>query len=356
MKKTVCIILSLCILVCMLTGCGDAGKQGEQNEPIRQFTDSVGRTVAVPAEISKIAISGPLSQVYILPLAGDMLVGVSRAFSQDAEIYLPSYIMELPEIGQLYGGKGEMNLEALLDAAPDVVIDIGDANPSVAEDMDALTEQTGIPFVHIDATTETSAEAYRVLGDLLGRQEKAEKLASWCEDTLAMINSVMEKVDADGNRKSILYCLGDTGTNVMAEGSFHADTINKMGKNMASIEEVSFSGDGNESDVEQIMTWNPDVIIFSPESIFDTVGESAQWKNVKAITDGHYYEAPYGPYGWLSSPPAVQRYLGMLWLGAVLYPDYVEFDLQEKTTEYFELFYGCELTDAMYRDLVGSSK
>ena len=125
---------------------------------------------------------------------------------------------------------------------------------------------------------------------------------------------------------------------------------------MASIEEVSFSGDGNESDVEQIMTWNPDVIIFSPESIFDTVGESAQWKNVKAITDGHYYEAPYGPYGWLSSPPAVQRYLGMLWLGAVLYPDYVEFDLQEKTTEYFELFYGCELTDAMYRDLVGSSK
>lgn len=356
MKKTVYIILSLCILVCMLTGCGDAGKQGEQNEPTRQFTDSVGRTVAVPAEISKIAISGPLSQVYILPLAGDMLVGVSRAFSQDAEIYLPSYIMELPEIGQLYGGKGEMNLEALLDAAPDVVIDIGDANPGVAEDMDALTEQTGIPFVHIDATTETSAEAYRVLGDLLGRQEKAEKLASWCEDTLAMINSVMEKVDADGNRKSILYCLGDTGTNVMAEGSFHADTINKMGKNMASIEEVSFSGDGNESDVEQIMIWNPDVIIFSPESIFDTVGELAQWKNVKAITEGHYYEAPYGPYGWLSSPPAVQRYLGMLWLGAVLYPDYVEFDLQEKTTEYFELFYGCELTDAMYRDLVGSSK
>ena len=52
----------------MLTGCGDAGKQGEQNEPIRQFTDSIGRTVAVPAEISKIAISGPLSQVYILPL------------------------------------------------------------------------------------------------------------------------------------------------------------------------------------------------------------------------------------------------------------------------------------------------
>ena len=352
MKKAVSVTIVLCLLACMLTGCGNEEKQGERSEAAKQFNDSVGRTVTVPEKISKIAISGPLSQVYILPLAGDMLVGVSNSFSKDAELYLPEQITELPEIGQLYGGKGEMDLEALLAADPDVVIDIGDAKQGIAEDMDALSKQTGIAFVHIDATTETSAAAYRALGDLLGRENEAEKLASWCEDTLSMINSVMERVNANGSKKSILYCLGDKGTNVMAEGSFHADTINKMGKNMASVEEVSFSGDGNESDVEQIMTWDPDVIIFSPESIFDTVGTSSQWKNVRAIAEGHYYETPYGPYGWLSSPPAVQRYLGMLWLGTVLYPDYIEYDLQEKVTEYYELFYGCELTDAMYRNLV----
>lgn len=352
MKKAVSVVIVLCLLACMLTGCANEEERGEQAEATKQFTDSVGRTVTVPEKISKIAISGPLSQVYILPLAGDMLVGVSNSFSRDAELYLPAQIMELPEIGQLYGGKGEMDLEALLAADPDVVIDIGEAKQGVVEDMDALSKQTGIPFVHIDATTETSAEAYRILGDLLSRQNEAEELASWCEDTLAMMNSVMERVDADGCRKSILYCLGDKGTNVMAEGSFHADTINKMGRNVASVEEVSFSGDGNESDIEQIMTWDPDVIIFSPESIFNTVGTLEQWKNVSAIAEGHYYETPYGPYGWLSSPPAVQRYLGMLWLGAVLYPNHIEYDLKEKVTEYYKLFYGCELTDTMYRDLV----
>ena len=98
----------------------------------------------------------------------------------------------------------------------------------MAEDLTTLTEQTGIPFIHIDATVATAPEAYRTLGQLLNREEKAEKLATWCETTYAGIVAMMERVDADNARKSLLYCLGATGTNVMAEGSFHAETVNLM--------------------------------------------------------------------------------------------------------------------------------
>lgn len=335
------------LLMAMLLGMSTAAGA----EELREFTDSTGRTVQVPQKITKIAVSGPLTQVYMVPLAGDMMVGVSNAFSADAEKYLPEYILEAPEIGQLYGGKGEMDLETLLAAGPDVVIDVGEAKGTIVEDMDSLTEQTGIPFVHIDATVMTAADAYRILGELLGKEEKAEALSSWCEDVLTEIDSVMEQVDADNARKDILYCLGDAGVNVLAKGSFHADTVNYMGNNAAVLDDVVGHGDGNESDVEQIMLWDPDVIIFSPDSIYDTVGEDAQWQSVSAITNGSYYRTPYGPYGWLSSPPAVQRYLGLLWLGELLYPDYVQYDLQEKITEYYELFYECELTQEMYQEL-----
>ena len=111
-----------------------------------------------------------------------MLVGVSNAYAEDASLYLPAYILEKTEIGQLYGGKGEMDLEALLAAAPDVVIDIGEPKKTTADDLTALTEQTGIPFIHIDATVATAPEAYRTLGVLLGREEKAEELATWCKN------------------------------------------------------------------------------------------------------------------------------------------------------------------------------
>ncbi|MBR2048351.1 MAG: ABC transporter substrate-binding protein [Oscillospiraceae bacterium] len=346
-RKLLCIVLMLALLLC---GC--AGNSEDAPQPTEAFVDSTGRAVPVPAKIERIAITGPLSQVYILPLAGDMLVGVSNAYAEDAELYLPAYILEKTEIGQLYGGKGEMDLEALLSAAPDLVIDIGEPKASTADDLDALTEQTGIPFVHIDATVATAPDAYRTLGKLLGREEKAEELAAWCERTYSMIGEMMARVDADNARKSLLYCLGDTGTFVLAEGSFHAETVNMMSRNVAVVDDVVSTGTGNEVDLEQILVWNPDVIIFAPDSCYDTVAEAPQWQSIAAISQEQYYKTPYGPYGWLSSPPAVQRYLGMLWLGELLYPEYTEYDLQEEVTAYYRLFYGCDLTEELYQSLI----
>ena len=340
----------LAVILAMLL-CSCAAAPVEKTTTV-DFEDSTGRIVTVPETITKIAITGPLSQVYIIPLAGDMLCGVSNAFSSDAELYLPDYIMNAPELGQLYGGKGEMDLEALLAAAPDVVIDIGETKKNTKEDLQALTEQTGIPFVHIFATVDTAPTAYRQLGKLLRREEKAEELAAWCENTLAEISDLMARVDAAGARKDILYCLGDAGVNVMAQGSFHADPINTMGNNLAVVEDVVPHGDGNETDLEQILLWNPEVILFDPASIYDEVSSMPAWQSVTAISHGNYYEAPYGPYGWLSSPPAVQRYLGLLWLGELLYPEYTTYNLQEEVTKYYKLFYGCELTGEMYQALM----
>ena len=351
MKKTVILFLVLSLLLC---ACGPAS--GNPTVETREFTDSTGRTVTLPASITKIAISGPLSQIYILPLAGDLLVGVSTAYAEDAQSYLPAYIYEKAEIGQLYGGKGEMDLEALLAADPDVVIDIGEPKKTTADDLTTLTEQTGIPFIHIDATVAAAPEAYRILGKLLDREEKAEELAVWCEDTHAMISAMMAKVDADGARKTLLYCLGDKGVNVIARGSFHAETINFMSDNLAVVEDVVSSGAGNEVDLEQILLWDPDVLIFAPDSCYEDIAASEQWQSIGAVVRGDYYKTPTGPYGWLSSPPAVQRYLGMLWLGELLYPEYAEYDLQEKVTEYYKLFYGCDLTAQMYQELTADSR
>lgn len=370
MKRTMSILLALCLLLTVFAGCDTSQSAQETTPPAtntanvaetvpaettpetREFTDSTGRTVIIPGKITSIAISGPLSQVYILPLAGDMLVGVSNSFADSAAMYLPDYVTQLPELGQLYGGKGEMDLEALLAAAPDVVIDVGEAKKTIVEDLDALTAQTGIPFLHIDATVATAPEAYRQLGKLLGREEKAEELASWCESVYSRATAMMEKVDAENARKTVLYCLGDKGVNVLAQGSFHAETVNLMAKNLASLEEVVSSGSGNEVDLEQILVWNPEYILFAPDSCYGEVASLPEWQSLQAVSSGHYYETPSGPYGWLSSPPSIQRYLGILWLGALLYPEYVDYDLQEEVTDYCKLFYGCDLTDEMYHALI----
>ncbi len=376
MKKSLLALLLVIALICTcLAGCGtaqptataapaevpaeataEAPEEAPAEEPAaREFTDDCGRTVTLPAEIKAIAVSGPLTQVYVFPLCPELMVGYSNAFSVAAQKYIPQEFLSLPELGQLYGDKGTMDLEALLAAAPDVVIDVGEAKGSIKEDFDALTEQTGIPFVHIDATVATAPGAYERLGELTGKTEKAAELAAWCTKTYADISAMMEKVDADGARKSILYCLGDKGQNVLALGSFHAETVNMLGNNLAELAEVVSSGMGNEVDMEQLILWNPDIIVFAPASVYSSVGEDPAWQQMKAIADGEYFETPEGPYGWLASPPSVQRYLGMLWLAELMYPDYTDFDLQTEVTDYYKLFYGYELSDADYAELTVNS-
>lgn len=347
-RKLLCLVMAIVIAVAMI-GCSKT--EAAETAAGREFTDDLGRTVVIPDKVEKIAVSGPLSQIYVYPLCGDMFAGFCTAFSSDAEKYIPSEFLNLPELGQLYGGKGTMDLESLLAAGPDVIIDVGQNKDGMKDDLDALSEQTGIPFVHIDASVSTAPEVYRKLGALTGRNEQAEILAAWCEETNAVIEKLMKAVDEDQGRISLLYCTGDEGLGVIAEGSFHAETINMMGNNLAKLDDVAAFGTGNEVDVEQLLVWDPAVILFEKEAAYLNATESDVWGQLSAVKNGNAFAAPYGPYGWLASPPSVQRYLGMLWLGELLYPEYTDYDLQEKITEYYELFYNYTLSAEDYLEL-----
>lgn len=352
MKKYLALLLAvIMVLLLALTGCGQAATPVNEEPITRVFTDSVGREVTVPAQVTKIAVSGPLAQIVVFALAPDELVGIASEWSTVAEGFLATEYYNLPVLGQLYGGKGELNLETLLSSGAEVVIDVGEPKGSIVEDLNALEEQTGLPFVHITCTLETMGDCYRMLGDLLGREEDAKAIAAYCEE----IYGRTKEIAGSAEKKNILYCLGDTGTNVIAQGSYFAEVIDLLGNNIAVVESPSSKGSGNEVDLEQILTWDPDVIFFAPGSIYATVAENEQWQNLAAIRNGSYYEVPFGPYNWMGFPPSVQRLLGMMWMADILYPETADYDLYTEVAEYFEMFYHCRLTEEQYHVLVANS-
>ena len=81
------------------------------------------------------------------------------------------------------------------------------------------------------------------------------------------------------------------------------------------------------------------------------MAEDSAWQSLQAIASGNYYQVPFGPYNWMGFPPSVQRYLGMLWMGKVLYPEEADYDLYGEVKEYFDLFYHCDLTEDQFRQL-----
>ena len=186
-------------------------------------------------------------------------------------------------------------------------------------DMDSLQKQLNIPTVHIDAYTNGMGDTYRRLGKLLDMEKEAQVLAKYCDEIYVKTTGIVSKVGEAGKAR-LLYCAGDTGINVIAQGSYHAEIIDLLANNLAVVNNPSSKGTGNEVDLEQIMLWNPDVIIFAPASIYSTVGSNQEWASISAIENKRYYEVPYGPYNWMGFPPSVQRYLGMIWLAQILYP------------------------------------
>ena len=315
------------------------------------YVDDTGRTLTVPAEITRIAVTGPMSQIVLFALAPEKLVATANTWDPGAEAYFAPEYFNLPNLGQLYGGKGELNLEELLAAAPEVVLDVGEPKKSVGEDLAALTEQTGIPFIHIDAYTATMPEAYRKLGALLGKEEQAEVLAQYCEEIMTLAEDTMARV---GDRRvKMLYLLGDEGLNVIVKGSYHSEIIDLVSDNAAVLEDPSSKGTGNETDMEQLLLWDPEFIVFSYDSVGDTVGEDPVWQQLSAVKNGRYAKAPYGPYNWMGFPASVQRYLGILWLLKTLYPDDVDYDLFTEVNRFYGLFFHCTLTEEQYLAILG---
>lgn len=341
------LLVLLVIVAMMASACSPQAPEATT----RIFTDSCGREVTIPTKIATVAATGAMPQMVLLPIASDLFCGLASDWSSEAELYISQDILSLPVYGQIFGGKGDVNLETIISLVPDLLIDIGETKDGIEEDLDKLQEQTGIPTVHIDASLSGMAETYRMLGDLLGRNEKAEELAAYCEDILSRTESFMFDVGEAG-KKSVVYCLGDKGLNVIAKGSYHAELLDMLCNNAAVLENPVSSGMGNEIDMEQLLLWNPEYIVFAPNSVYASVGTDPLWMQLSAIKNGNYVEVPQGPYNWMGMPPSVNRYMGMVWLTTRLYPEISPYVLYDEASKYYQLFYNCDLTTEMFEHLV----
>lgn len=349
------ILLCAALLLSMTAGCGtsETGALQSAAEETVVFTDSLGREVELSADIERYAVTGPLAQIVCFALYPDGMAALASDWSAEAALYIDEDYYNLPVLGQLYGGSGDLNREELAKANPQVIIDVGETKTDLEDDLEGIEEQTGIPTVHIAMDTASTPEAFRMLGELFGMEEEAETLAVYCAEIYGEMEDIMEQVGDD--RTTVLYCLGDLGCNVICKDSYHSEVIDLLSDNLAVVDTPSSKGTGNEVDFEQILKWNPEVIFFAPQSVYSVVADDPLWQELDAISSGNYYEVPYGPYNWMGFPPSVQRYLGMMWMAKILYPEYATYDLEEEVTRYYELFYHCELTTGQYQDLVAHS-
>jgi hypothetical protein len=72
--------------------------------------------------------------------------------------------------------------------------------------------------------------------------------------------------------------------------------------------------------MEQILAWDPEVILTQEAGFAERVRQDPLWRGVSAVRSGRVHCAPVLPFGWLDGPPSVNRLIGVRWLLEKLHP------------------------------------
>ena len=317
----------------------------------RGITDMAGRTVVVPDEIETVFSSSTVTAIFMYTLAPDKLLGWNYELNElEKSIILEEY-HDLPNFGM----GDSINYEAVIAADPTIAVNVGTINDKMISDCDKLSKSLGVPVVAVDGNLSASAEAYRFMGELLGEEEQAEKLASYAEKTFADI----EKMEVPEDKKvRIYYGNGEDSLETAPAGSAHGQIIDMVNAvNVADLE----MGEGSRVQIsaEQLLAWDPDVIVVNGEPKADMSGASAaeailanpDYASLKAVQNQQVYGTPNAPFSWMDRPMGPNRIVGIRWLSGLIYPEYLNYNVDEEVKEFFDLFYHVQLTDEQLENI-----
>ena len=344
MKKIVSLLLALAMVAAMMTGFAAVAVAEEET---RTFVDSAGREVEIPVNIERIIPSGQLAQTFMWPLAADRLVSLNTELTEDQLAYLGEQYANLPITGNLYQTGSELNIEEVASLNAQIIIDFGEPKDSIVEDLDNLQTILGIPCIFIEGSFTNTADAYRTLGELLGMQEEAETLATYIENIMDATAAVFENTE----KKSVVFANSSDGLGCIAQGTYFDEIWSYMGNNVAVVPDAQMYWFSTVS-MEQLQIWDPEYIFFYSQDAYENALTDPMWSGLQAVQSGRCYTIPQYPNDFVFSP-SVNRYMGIMWLATIMYPDSFDWDIKEKVYEYYDLFYHCEMTDELYEKLMG---
>lgn len=366
-RQLLALFICLVMSVSLLTGCSETKAATEEptqsaeqdatqeTAETREITDMAGRKVTVPAaeNIESVFSAGPVAAIFLYMVAPDKLLGWNYELNDvEKSIILDKY-QDLPNFGM----GDAVNYEAVIAANPTIAINSGKINDAMVSDCDALSESLGIPVVAVDNELNNSAEAFRFMGELLGVEDHAEELAQYAEQVFTDINALSDIPEE--KKVSVYFGNGEDSLETAPRGSQHAqilDVINAV--NVADLE----LGDGSRVQIsaEQLLAWDPDVIVVNGEPKADKSGSSAaedilsnpDYASLKAVQDQKVYGTPNAPFSWVDRPAGPNRLIGMRWFSALIYPEYIKCDINEEIHKFFDLFYHVDLSDEQLENVL----
>lgn len=238
--------------------------------------EAAGRSAGVPAPVARVASLSPGATEILFALgAGDRVVGVSRQCDYPVAAKLEPKVGDFnrPEVGPLAA------------ARPDLVLFTEYVRP---EDLEAL-ERAGLASLVLPAATLGDVvSSVRVLGELTGHREGAERVATELGAALAEVSARVGALPLDRRPRVYLEVDGPHRPYAVGPGSFMDEVIRAAGGRNA------FADAGAPYfavTTEDVVRADPEVILIDhPFQYKAGLGKREGWGGIAAVRGGRVYD------------------------------------------------------------------
>ncbi len=217
----------------------------------------------------------------------------------------PSFA-DLPALAPLVRD-GKVQTEQIQAARPDVILDYGSTSPRYADRATMVQEATGVPVLLLDGRLERTPEIYRVLGGMLGTEERAADLAA-AAARLLTITRERAQARREAGPIRVYYARSADGLTTATAASSLGDVLRLIG--LVNVADGAQPGELSHVTREQVYAWNPDIVVTNNPGFWKARKEP-DWACLPAVAQGRVYLAPALPFGWIDEPPSVNRLLGL---------------------------------------------
>lgn len=342
-------LLGSALTAAVATVVASCAKDGSIGSAGRTVTDLTGATVRLTGPVRRVVtLPKPAASMMVAVNGGPEVLAGMNAASASAirDSYLGTVYPELLEVAtDVAGQEFAPNVESVLSAEPDVVIQWGDRGPGIVDPL----RNAGLAVAQLTYGTQEELEgAVRLYGELLGKQDRAGHIL---DGMTAGLNR-LRKRERTGPEQSVLYLAG--GANDMqaaGAGSYNQFVTELVGaRNPAS----EIRQERGEIDAERLLAWNPDVILlgnFGPAVPRDMYGNPAL-ASVRAVRDRRVYKVPLGGYRW--DPPSQESPLMWQWLDGVVHGTRAP-GLRAEVVRQYGFLYGAEPSDTQLDTILAMS-
>jgi len=310
-------------------------------------TDRLSRTVTIPGRVERVlSLQSEITRLIVALGASDKLVGIDYFLRTNDRLFRIIY----PEQARLplaSMADYNVNIETLTRLNPDIIF----GAPEDRKVCESLQEKIRVPVVALASTGRFDwlLEEIKLLGDVLDRKEKAAELMVYFKQTIGWIQSAA--LDESPGKKPRVY--------LAFYGALNRTVVNYEPVNAAGginlakdLLPASLGVDKTVVDVEQIIKWNPDIILihgnYPPRERIVTVENvlrDPRLASVAAVKNKkvHY---TFGFWNWWD---AGQVLVETLYLAKLFYPEkFAAIKIAREGNKIFKKIYG---VDSVYSSL-----